>query len=182
MKELGPLDRAVGHPIVAIPGSILALGTLIAAFYNVSWMPVALIACGIMVPVLKLARAREDYLLWKRQWDGMEGPRHPAKPRSQVKLKPWIGGLLLLGLFLFLAANANDPVYAIALAWLVIAGPIAGIVMLIMRWRGVGTPTPTAKAQSSPVAICVSRSLLPVRIGADAYRALPAHAKAALGG
>jgi hypothetical protein len=176
MKEPGPIDMAVGHPAVVVTGSVLTLGALVAALNDGGWWPIFTLLAIAMVPICKAAEARQAYLPWKREWDGMAWPamprqRAPASPTA--KRRAGIAMLILLGLFF--AANARDPAYAGALIWLVLACAIAAVVAAVVKRR---QPKPAGEAQSQAVTICTHKPLLMMPTMLDAYRALPPHCQA----
>ncbi len=93
-------------------------------------------------------------------------------------IKPWLGCGMLGALGLFFAANANDPVYGAALAWLMIAIVITGLVALL---RGRGRSSPSRHPASGTVSICVGGPLMPVPSLKQAYLSMPDHCRVVLG-
>jgi hypothetical protein len=174
MKEPNHITLTLGHPLLAGPGSIVAMGCFIAALQDASWWPAAIIAFLIVAPVARLAEQRQAYLRWKREWDAMAGPQAPrqATPASGTA-KRIVGIALLILVGIFFAANARDLVYAGALVYLVMAVAIAALAAKMFGRR----KPPLAKA-NQPVTMCVRHPLLAVPRVADAYRALPPHCHA----
>ena len=165
--------------IIAVPVVLTTIGTIGIAFSYADWWPVALLMLYPASVVVRANTARTDYLNWRKAWESMGEPAEPA-PRSghaPARRRPWLGGLMLAGIGLFLLANASDPLYRIALAWLVAAVAIAGLAGLI--WR----PKAARRHRDKTVAVtvCVGVPLMPVPSLRQAYRAVPEHCLTVLG-
>jgi uncharacterized membrane protein YfcA len=175
-----PKDAMVfGHPIVAVPVTLTTIGIFWAAFsQGAGWWPLALLLLWPSYAVAKAGMARAAYLNWKRAWDGMAEPAKRKQPRGNGRKRgrPWLGVLMLAGLGFYFLTHASDPVYAVALVWLIVTLAVASLAQLIWRSRG----NSARKGKDVPVAVCIARPLLSVPSLEKAYRGLPDHCRAVL--
>jgi hypothetical protein len=176
MKKPGGMRGFVGLPVVT--GAVILLGLF--ALYQIYLVPdgwwFAVVPIVVMGWVMKAHEEVRAYRQWKQAWDGMapEGPKARLSANKGVRV---LGGMIVVALVaLYLAANLDQPGFGFALAWLVGGGVLVLLVALV-RWgrRAAGSAKPKGAAVSQPVAICVSRPLLPVPNLTDAYGALPPH-------
>ncbi|MFZ5746910.1 MAG: hypothetical protein ACOY45_04545 [Pseudomonadota bacterium] len=166
----------LGHPMVGVPISCIAVFAIIGALNGtIGWFAAAIFGFAALT-LAKHARARKAYIAWKREWDDMAAPQTPLQASSRGVWKPWVGAALLALLGLFLATRADDPLYAGALVYLVLAVAIAGGVAWRMKRPRRGALTEATKPFA--VTVCVRKSLLPVPSITAAYRALPSHCHA----
>ena len=165
-----------GHPAVAGSSILATFGALCGCAQNFSLWPIALGIGFLTHLTLQANLQRTKYLVWKREWDSMAAPVAPRAATRPPANRKWLGIAMLAMLGLFFAANASDPVYAMALAWLLVTATIAGIAALVLRKPGTGKRPKAPRAAT--VAICIQKPLLSAPRMVDAYRALPPHCQA----
>lgn len=163
----------IGNPVALL----LAIALLLFGIYrwtqdSASW-PLTAIALACVSLSSNASTRIDAYRDWKREWDGM------ASSQVRHKASPLLGMLLVIGLGLFLIAHAREPIYAMALAGLMLSIIMAGLAWLAVRVKSARqrAAARTPKAQPN-VMVCVRGPLLPVPELRDAYRALPPHCHA----
>lgn len=173
MRDLPPMSRILGHPLIAVPlTGGLALGFLALVQTGPGGIFPALL---LLIPAAWVARSVEAVhrqRQWRRAWDSMAEPYQPQPVGWGRKA---LGCLLVAGVTFYLAANADEPDNALALGWMVLVATVSAVVMagrtIIRRSRNK-----RAKRVQDPVAtIAVRGPVLPVPDLMDAYRALPPH-------
>jgi hypothetical protein len=174
MKQPDPGTMLVGHPAVAAPCALGAMGVIYLCIQQPGWWPIGLGAVFIAAKVLRLADMREKYLAWKREWDAMDGGG--SEPRSAQRKRPVLGYIALALVLLYCAGNLDDQLCRLALVWTVIVVSIFGGSRLVMRNR----PAARSKSKAAVFEICIGGPLMGVPSIKDAYRALPRHCQTVL--
>jgi len=169
MRKPSDTSLLIGHPIVVLPVTLSAIWMLYECLYQFSLLPIAL-GLGFAGYLCGKANARrEAYRRWKRQWDAMDDGKATApSPRRHRK---WPGIIALVVLLAYFVAHASDPVYRVALVWLVISVAAPGGAALI--WKRWGRSGAKSSNRIDPVQSCIRSPMLPITDLKRAYRALP---------
>lgn len=162
--------QLLGHPVVFIPTSILALLSVWAVIVNHdAWLFTAIMLVAANAS-LKANQARAAYLAWKRAWDSMAPEEQPAPRRHGKAL--W-AVLVIGGMAGWLLLARDQFSHAMALGWMML---VALIGILIGAVRALRRKKARKQAAQIPVvAICATQPIMPVPDIAAAYKALPAH-------
>jgi hypothetical protein len=163
-----------GHPLVAAPIAVLAMWLLYEATQYRNLWPTALIVLGLSYVTAKANSARTAYLHWKREWDGMGAPATPTKtePATPGRWRPWAGCAMLGLLWLFFAANRDNPVYDASFAYLTLTLIVVGLVAAIRRRASARAGS---EGRQVTVTIAIRHPLMAVPSLKRAYRMLPQH-------
>jgi hypothetical protein len=171
MKRPSTATMTFGHAAVACPVWLFTFWMIYQCFSNGNLWPVVALLIWVGLRLNRMNDARTEYVAWERAWNGMEaGPATQSQPRPR-RARPLLGSILLVGCGLFFATQANDPVYAMALAWLILTGVIVLLVWAVLAWR----KRPGRVRAAEPVRVCLKGIAMPVPSLRTAYRALPAY-------
>ena len=158
----------VGHPLVAVPLTLLFIGVAADCAYQSGFN---LFTVGVLFGLGWIGNcfnAATRYRAWRREWDALDPEYRPRNPwRGAGKsLLALVGGIFAL----WLIATFNDPDSpARTVAWLLPVGLLAiGVLRMARRGRRSG-----AKAPKDFIVTQAVKRPLPAPQVADAYARLP---------
>jgi hypothetical protein len=177
MREPSTQTRLLASPPVFYGAWGLALWLGYQWTLDTGIWPLFLMLAFPMAGIMNAEREVKAYKRWKREWDAMAGA--PPRPKQWPLVVGVIIGIpILIGL-----ANVgqHQGTQAVIGVLMVTLGPLLLLALLLKLWGRVLRTFRRRADKVQPVAICISRPLLPVPTLRDAYHSLPAHCALVLG-
>ena len=166
--------RFFGHPIIGL--SIYAGG----AFVLYEWTqdsqvwPFVVAALCAMSATMRAADQVQAYRTWKLAWDAMGDAPLPSGRGGRVA-RFLVGVAMIAALILFLLGHSDQPVYRLALGWLVVVGGGGLVALLVIRLFRSRPKRAAKAAKNSIVTVAIARPIFAVPDLLQSYRQLPEH-------
>lgn len=164
--------RLAGHPMIALPMTIAALGSGYATWADIQAWPLAALMLPLAGWSLEANTVMARYKAWKRQWEDLAPAKASHAPANR---KPWAVGVMIAATFAYVAAHADQPSYGFALGWMVIG---LAVLVAAMLWR---KRRPRRAPPNDLATVIIRRPLMPVPSLQEAYRRLPPYCLRLLG-